>query len=190
VRLLIDNKANVQLQDVNGNAGLTFAALKGHLECLKLVLDAKADINHQTSDGQNALSTAVRFGQIGSLYALLDHSSDAPASDHVKAFALAQALGSDVGFAAYYHTAAFTLLACGADVKEAIKVEVSRDRIQSATSRYRNVLDFIDSWHGVAVPVLSDLVEVDTRVGRGDYGLYLCSCLIYRAAPYISPWES
>jgi hypothetical protein len=31
---------------------------------------------------------------------------------------------------------------------------------------------FIDRWHGVAVPVLSDLVEVDTRVGRGDYDLY------------------
>jgi hypothetical protein len=65
------------------------------------------------------------------------------------------------------------MLACGADIKESIKNrDIPRDHIQSATSRYRNVLGFIDRWHGVAVPVLSDSVEVDTRVGRGDYGLY------------------
>jgi hypothetical protein len=66
----------------------------------------------------------------------------------------------------------FVLLACGADVKSAIKARVPRDKLQSTTSRYRNVLDFIDRRHGVAVPTLSDSVEVDTRVGRGDFGLY------------------
>jgi hypothetical protein len=71
-------------------------------------------------------------------------------------------------------------------------VGVPKAHLQSATSRYRNVQSFIDEWHGVAVAALSDVngVRVDTRVGRGDFGLYLCSCLIYRAAPYISPWES
>jgi hypothetical protein len=102
---------------------------------------------------------------------LLDHPSDAPASAHVKSSALLKALGPD-GFSAQAQTAAFALLACGADVQKAIKARVPRDRLQSATSRYRHVLGFIDSWHGVAVPILSDSVRVDTRVGRGDYGLY------------------
>jgi hypothetical protein len=172
VHLLIDSKADVHLKTQAWDTGLTMAAWKGHLECLKLMIDAKADINRQTSDGQNALSFAVRFGHVSSIHALLDHPSDAPVSGHVKAVALMYALGPD-GFPAKNQTAAFALLACGADTKKAIKDrDIPRDHIQSATSRYRNVLGFIDSWHGVAVPVLSDLVEVDTRVGRGDFGLY------------------
>jgi hypothetical protein len=102
---------------------------------------------------------------------LLDHPSDARASGHTKAVALTQALGP-AGFPSPHQTSAFTLLACGTDVKVAVHARVPRDHVQSATSRYRNVLGFIDSWHGVAVPVLSDLVQVDTCVGRGDYGLY------------------
>jgi ankyrin repeat protein len=174
VRLLIDSNAEVHLQTENGDTGLTLAAFMGHLECLKLMIEAKADINRQASDGQNALSLAVTFGHLSSLYALLDHPSDVLASDHVKAVALIQAFEEpDVGFPAKNQTAAFTLLACGADIKKAIKDrDIPKDRIQSATSRYRNVLGFIDRWHGVAVIALSDSVEVDTRVGRGDYGLF------------------
>jgi hypothetical protein len=53
-------------------------------------------------------------------------------------------------------------------------VGVPKAHLQSATSRYRNVQSFIDEWHGVAVAALSDVngVRVDTRVGRGDFGLY------------------
>jgi hypothetical protein len=111
------------------------AAWKGHLECLNLMTDAKADINHQTSDGQNALSLDVRFGNISSLYALLDHPSDVPVSGHVKTRALIDAFGQpDVEFAAHNQTVAFTLMACGADVRESIKAGVPRDHLQSATS--------------------------------------------------------
>jgi hypothetical protein len=96
-----------------------------------------------------------------------------PCSDYVKAFALGQALiqFSD-GRSAHAQTTAFVLLACGADVKYAIKARVPRDYLQSVTSRYRNVQRFIDEWLGLAVAALSDLVRVDTRVGRGDFGLY------------------
>jgi hypothetical protein len=107
------------------------------------------------------------------LYLLLDQpSSHSPASDNAKTVAMIHALHHD-GFSALAQTTAFILLACGADVKDAIKTwDVPRDHLKSATSRYRNVQSFIDSWHGVAVTALSDLVEVDTRVGRGDFGLY------------------
>jgi ankyrin repeat protein len=171
VCLLIDSKADVQGQTLSGLTGLMMAAAKGHLECLKLMIEAKVDMNYQAPNRQSALSYAATYRRFGSLCVLLDHPSDVPASDHVKAYALIQALGPD-GFPAKNQTAAFALLACGADVKKAIKAGVPRDHVKSAMSRYRNVQSFIDSWHGVAVPVLSDLVEVDTRVGRGDFGLY------------------
>jgi hypothetical protein len=34
------------------------------------------------------------------------------------------------------------------------------------------LLPCFDRWHGVSLPLLSNSVQVDTRVGRGDYGLY------------------
>jgi hypothetical protein len=101
-------------------------------------------------------------------FVLLDHPSDAPASDQAKAIALKKAF-EPYGFPLHAQTAVFVLLACGADIKEAIKDRaVPRDHVQSATSCYRNVLGFVDSWHDVAVAALSNDVRVDTRVGRGD----------------------
>jgi hypothetical protein len=110
------------------------------------MIEAKADINCQPRGGiYDALSGAVQQQHMDCFYVLLDHSSGAPASDHVKARALRQAL---VQFSAAVpstdaQTTAFALLACGADVKEAIKARLPRDSLQSATSRYRNVLSFI-----------------------------------------------
>jgi ankyrin repeat protein len=168
VRLLIDSNADVQLQTKDGITGLALAADRGHLECLKLMIDAKADINYQTPQGLNALAAAVFFNHMNCLYTLLDQPSNAL----VKAVALRSALWRNDFPTMINQTAAFALLACGADVKEATKVRVARDHVQSATSRYRNAQSFIDEWHGVAVAALSDFVEVDTRVGRGDFGLY------------------
>jgi hypothetical protein len=172
VRLLIDSNADVQLQEEEGQTGLILAARNGQPECLKLMIDAKANINHQPQDGySSALCGAILQRSIECFYVLLDHPSDAPASDHVKSSALIQALDSD-GFSALAQTAAFVLLACAEVVKEAIYARDPSDRIQSAMSRYCNVQSFIDEWHGVAVAALSNDVRVDTRVGRGDYGLY------------------
>jgi hypothetical protein len=174
VRLLLDSNADVQAQDKYGQTGLTLAAWEGQLECLQLMIEAKADISYQPPDDvADALGAAAQQRHIHCFYMLLDHPSDAPASDLAKAHALIQALGPD-GTSAQAQMTAFILLACGADVKEAITARVSRDYLQSATSRYRNVQSFIDEWHGVAVAALSDAdgVRVDTRVGRGDFGLY------------------
>jgi ankyrin repeat protein len=172
VRLLIDSNADVRLEDVRGTTGLVFAAWEGQLECLQLMIKAMADINHQPREGiYDALSGAVHRRHMDCIYVLLDQPSDAPANDYVKSRALREAFKQDEP-STYAQTTAFVLLACGADVKEANKASPSRIHLQLALSRYRNVLGFIDSWHGAAVPVLSNLVEVDTRVGLGDFGLY------------------
>jgi hypothetical protein len=106
------------------------------------------------------------------LYALLEQTSSAPANDDVKSSALIHAIRQ---CSTYAEAVSFVLLACGADTKHATNVVVvCGNHLQSATSRYRNVLGFIDKWHEVAVSALSDVdgVRVDTRVGRGDNGLY------------------
>jgi hypothetical protein len=173
VRLLIHSNADVQLQTEYGSTGLTLAAWEGQVERMKLMVEGKADINHHPHEYgvSDALSGAMYQQHMDCFYELLDLPFDAPASDHAKTNALRRAFGHD-GFSAQAQTAPLVLLVCGADVKEAIKARVPRDRLQSVTSRYRNVQSFSDEWHGVAVATLSDSVQVDTRVGRGDFGLY------------------
>jgi hypothetical protein len=173
-RLLIEGKANVHLQDgPNKDTALIHAVGKGQLDCVKLVIDAKADVNYRAPDGSNAFAFAVKFNYLSCLYLLLDQPSDATASGLVKSNALLRAFGpDDFCVSAQAQTTAFILLACGANVKESIKANVPNDRLESATSRYRNVQSFIDEWHGVALTALSDGVRVDTRVGLGDNGLY------------------
>jgi hypothetical protein len=86
---------------------------------------------------------------------------------------------------------AFAFLSCNTDAKNVrIDYEVTAAKRDAHIEDYQHVQAYIDEYHGILNCVLSEHVLVDTRVGRGDYGLYLCSCLIYRAAPYISPWES
>jgi hypothetical protein len=140
------------------------------------MIEAKADINHENAHGYNAFSAAIEHS-LDCLYLLLDHTSGDPASDRVKSVALFEAFSEEEeGTLEYLDTQrpVFALLACGADIKgdgmaSPIVPSLRHSRLQLVVC---NVLGFIDSWHGVAVTALSDLVEVDTRVGRGDNGIY------------------
>ena len=49
---LIENKADVNLQDENGESPLHKAAWKGHLDCCDLLIKNKADVNLQDEYGQ------------------------------------------------------------------------------------------------------------------------------------------
>jgi ankyrin repeat protein len=169
VRLLIDSNADVRLRDEDGETGLWQTAWKGRPDCLKLMIEAKASVDVEDSKGATALDTAIKHSNMDCLFVLLDQPFDAPTKSSAlsKAFRLFEDGPSEQAQAA-----AFTLLAKGADFKASNNVRPPKRRRQAATSRYLNVLGFIDKWHGVTLATLSNLVEVDTRVGRGDYGLY------------------
>jgi hypothetical protein len=58
VRLLIDNKANVELRDKDRKTALVEAARTGEDKCVKLLVDAKACVNQQNHDGLAGLHAA------------------------------------------------------------------------------------------------------------------------------------
>jgi hypothetical protein len=91
------------------------------------------------------------------------------------------------------------VLCCNTDTKN-VKIDekeddydddsVSAAEVAACIKEYKHIQAYIDEYHRVSQKTLSVEVKLDVRVGRGGKGIYLCSCLIYRAAPYISPWES
>jgi hypothetical protein len=76
LKLLIDAKADLNLQDTNGLTAVMRAALNGEIKCLKLLIDAKADLNLQDTDGDTAVMWAARRGYIECLKLLIDAKAD------------------------------------------------------------------------------------------------------------------
>jgi hypothetical protein len=68
---------------------------------------------------------------------------------------------------------AFAFLACNADTKN-VKIDyyVTGDARDAHTETYKHVQGYIDEFHDTLAHVLSEHVQVDTRVGRGDSGVY------------------
>ncbi len=63
VKILIDHKANIKLEDTRGNIALTIAAQNNHLEIVKIITNtSKADdnINHQNKYGNTPLMYAIQ----------------------------------------------------------------------------------------------------------------------------------
>lgn len=52
---LIDNNADVNLSDENGESPLNFASKRGHLEVVRILLQAKANVNISCKNKQTAL---------------------------------------------------------------------------------------------------------------------------------------
>jgi ankyrin repeat protein len=61
VQLLLDNKADVNVQSATYGTALQAASLDGHKEIMKLLLDNKGDVNvHSTSHGPALEAWSVR----------------------------------------------------------------------------------------------------------------------------------
>uniref|UniRef100_A0A0G4ICY2 Uncharacterized protein n=1 Tax=Chromera velia CCMP2878 TaxID=1169474 RepID=A0A0G4ICY2_9ALVE len=58
VRLLVDAKANVDMQDKNGQTALILVSCKGHADIVRLLVDAKANVDMQDKNGKTALFLA------------------------------------------------------------------------------------------------------------------------------------
>jgi hypothetical protein len=179
VKLLIEAKADLNQVGQYGWIGIHFACQKGNVECLRLLIENKADVDFKNEDGDTAFTAAINDQNINSLEVLLDHCGGdgvdgTPASADTKAHALGAVLEGEVGgLCVPQQAAAFMLLAHGADIDAAAAAgEVSRKRLRLATSMYEHTQRFVEKWYGVASNALSEDVEVDTRVGRGDNGLY------------------
>ena len=58
VKLLVDAKANTDLQSSDGMTALIKASSEGHQDCVKHLLDARANKNLKTKNGNTALNLA------------------------------------------------------------------------------------------------------------------------------------
>jgi hypothetical protein len=132
--------------------------------------EAKADINYKDSQQKSALLHAVDRNYTACMMVLPDHGGDghpAHVSDDAKAPALLSILERDE-FRAHDQAATFMLLVHGTDIDATWNV--SSKSALSAASIYEHI--YLERWYGIASNILSEDVEVDTRVGRGDNGLY------------------
>jgi hypothetical protein len=183
---------------------------------LQLLFDHKADINGaRIRDGKTLamMASSAYEHKLPILQVLIDNKADINVRDPRRnTDALHHAILKSVGSRAAFGCATpFAVLSCNADAKnvsidvlpeddtpECLRGRVMRPARHSITEanvairieEYKTVQAFIDEYHEIVKDTLSTNAEVDTRIGLGGNGIYLCSCLINRAAPYISPWES
>ena len=59
VRELVDNGANVNTRDEDGETALMWASCNNHLDIVKLLLEKGADASIKSSDGRTALKLAL-----------------------------------------------------------------------------------------------------------------------------------
>jgi hypothetical protein len=69
----------------------------------------------------------------------------------------------------------FAVLSCNTDIKN-VRIEhdfeVNDDMVNTHIKEFKQIHNFIDDYHDITKRALTEDVVVDTRMGRGDYGLY------------------
>ena len=76
VKKLVENKAEVNLQDKDGWSALMDAAMLGHTDTVKVLVENKADLNLQDKDGWSALMDAARHGHTDMVKLLVENKAD------------------------------------------------------------------------------------------------------------------
>ncbi len=70
VKVLLENKCDINLQNRNGINALIAASFGGHLNIVNLLISKKCDLDRQSFDGNSALMDACQKGHIGIAVAL------------------------------------------------------------------------------------------------------------------------
>uniref|UniRef100_A0A0G4H230 Uncharacterized protein n=1 Tax=Chromera velia CCMP2878 TaxID=1169474 RepID=A0A0G4H230_9ALVE len=92
VGLLVEAKANLDLQDNNGLTALIRASSSGHTDAVRLLVDAKAKLDIQDKGGKTALIRASESGQTDIVRLLLDAEADVNIQDNYGVTALLAAV--------------------------------------------------------------------------------------------------
>jgi hypothetical protein len=177
LQLLIENKADTRTVQDNGYAPPHGAAYGGHHESLNLLIHAQADVNART--GQDSTSAMLACGEdrLTCLQLLLDAKCDlgVKRDDEISIVFCAMAIPRDQTV----HRVPgmpFAVLSCNTDSKNAHGnlgiTMVTSATVDTHIDEYKQIHDFIDKNLDVTEYALSADAVVDTRVGRGDYGLY------------------
>ena len=82
IRLLLDHRANVDLQDDRGSTPLHLATHRMRQEAVQLLLEHGANIALRDDKGQTPLHEAAQRSHLGILQLILDHDADVNALDN------------------------------------------------------------------------------------------------------------
>jgi hypothetical protein len=181
-QLLIDHNADVNATDIPGQSALINVSCLGHLGCVRLLVQNGADVNCQSNNGCTPLMSSAIDGRPTIAHYLLEQKADL----HYRTLKGGNK-NNDALYCAMrqWHTnqaskatdrkpgIAFAFLSCDTDAKnilidDGVTIAVRDTHIET----YSHVQAYVDEYHRILNFVLSDHVQVDTRVGRGDKGIY------------------
>ena len=81
VKLLIENNADLNIQDNYGETALIYNAKRGQTEIVKLLIDNNADLNIKANYGETALMRAARMGRTETVKLLIENKADLNITD-------------------------------------------------------------------------------------------------------------
>jgi hypothetical protein len=177
-QLLIDHGADVHAKSFHGYSTLYWAAYWGHLGCVKLLMQHGADVkcHNICNNGFTPLMRSTGGGHLTTAQYLLEQKADV----HYR-IAEGYYKNQDALHWAMYKQAtdrtpgiAFAMLSCNTDAKNVSIYQgyVTAAKRDAHIEHYQHVQAYIDEHHRILNLVLSDEVHLDTRVGRGDNGIY------------------
>jgi len=80
--MLLENQANVNIRDAEGNTAIIWACLKGHYDIVELLLENGANINDKDDDGNTAILWACVKGHFNIVELLLENGADFTISEN------------------------------------------------------------------------------------------------------------
>jgi hypothetical protein len=170
-QLLIDHGASLHVKNNEGESALDGAAYKGFMSCVQLLVQNGADVNSQDDDGWTPLMNSMLYGHLTIAQYLLEQKANVQyrvhdSADSVYCAMRKHATDRTPGIA-------FAVLSCNTDAKN-VKIDnnVTISMRDAHIEEYKSVQAYIDEHHSILKLVLSEHVPVDTRVGRGDTGIY------------------
>jgi hypothetical protein len=174
-QLLIDHKADVNAKDNYGTSAPHEAASEGQLGCMKLLVQNGADMNCQNDDCWTPLMSCAFHGRPTIAQYLFEQKADV----HYRISKEGYNKNMDALYWAMYKIAtdrtpgiAFAFLSCNTDAKNVRIGFLTAAMRDTHIEEYKHVQAFIEEYHRILNLELSEHVQVDTRVGRGDYGIY------------------
>jgi DNA-binding protein YbaB len=178
VKLLLEAKADVNAATNGGWTATHSASSNSDRECLQLFIDSGADVNSRTNNGDTPAMRACYSEDMSCLQLLMDNKADLNVRDDDGEDALYNAMLGTSSTSG----APFAVLSCNTDAKnvkideedgvEDDEVMVTEAIVAACIEEYTRVHAYIDEFHGVLNDTLLTNVEVDTRFGLGENGIY------------------